>query len=193
MSLQITNINGTIEKLRKEFNSNQMSAIEYALFNLDKEQAQYLINKNIPAYYMGVYTFLMKQGISVDKFISEGYHGDEVRCKEIDKIYMQTRFNKRIEQLKNSGMYSEQQIMALKEAFTVIGENIYYLTDSSIPADYITKYAFLISNGISVDSFVIKEFHLTEEGKEEIDNLYNNISQNNEVKQKRLKPIKYSA
>ncbi len=193
MSLQIKSINGTIEKLRKEFNSNQMSAIEYAIFNLDKEQAQSLIDKRIPAYYMEVYAFLMKQGISVDRFIAESYHTDEIRCKEIDKKYMQTRFDKKIAQLENNGMYSEPQITALKEAFVSIGEDVFCLFDCSIPAEFITKYAALINNGIMVDTFIINGYHLTEEGKEEINNLYNNIPSKNEAKQKIIKPIKHSA
>ena len=182
MSLKINDINGRLENLRKYFNCNQMAAIEYAFFNLETGQAEKILDKNIPARYMSLYAILMKNGIPVDQFIAEGYHADEIRCEEIDKIYMQLeKFKKKMKELEENGKYSNEQLMALKEAYKIIGQQVYLLIDYNISSEYITKYATIIKSGISVDKFIGDGYHLDDTKKDEINSVYDQVQEFNDT------------
>lgn len=171
----ILDINKRIGELQNGglYSSNQMAAIKFAYFNLEPRQVEKILDKSIPAYYMSLYAILMQNGISVDYFLRNSYHSDEYKSKEIDFLYKQLQeFNKKNKELENSGSYSDKQLMALREAFKIIGEQVYLLIDYNISSEYITKYALLIKSGISVDEFIRNGYHLDENFKPEIDSMY---------------------
>lgn len=87
----IIKINKTIAELRKSglYDSSQMTAIEYALYNPGINASLLINNANIPGEFMSIYAFLMQNGIPVDNYITQEWHKTEEGQLQLIMMYRQ--------------------------------------------------------------------------------------------------------